>query len=266
MKMIVTDLDGTLLNKESKVPLTNIKALELIKEKGIEFVIASGRSFYSLDYFTASIGLKGAGNCGIGFNGCVVYKNNDYEILHQVLLGNRLMHEITDKLKAFDSEFFAYASNGKLLAENLESDNFKAYHALTKNPYTEIPSLDTYEEDIYKIFVRDSNEKLRKIYKSMGEWTEGKCNMFFSADNLMEFTSPSATKGNALKFLAQYKGIDLSEVVAMGDNYNDMSMIQYAGVGVGMANAVPELKQSADYVTKADCNEGALAEVLNAFF
>ena len=81
----------------------------------------------------------------------------------------------------------------------------------------------------------------------------------------MEFNRKGVSKGKGLHKLADLLGVDIRDTIAIGDNYNDLSMIKQAGLGVGVANTVEAMKKECDYITKADCDHSAIAEVINRF-
>ncbi|MDR2940336.1 MAG: HAD-IIB family hydrolase [Clostridiales bacterium] len=94
---------------------------------------------------------------------------------------------------------------------------------------------------------------------------DSRCNIFFSAPILLEFTNLEVSKGVGVKFVSDLLHIDLKDVIAVGDNQNDVPMIKATGLGVAVSNAVDELKEAADYITKNDCDHGAIKEVIEKF-
>ena len=95
--------------------------------------------------------------------------------------------------------------------------------------------------------------------------TEGMCAVSYSSNRYMEFNKIGVDKGQGLKHLAQIIGVDLSECIAVGDNYNDLPMLEVAGLSVAAGNAVDDVKKVCDVVTKADNNEGVIAEIIERF-
>ena len=93
----------------------------------------------------------------------------------------------------------------------------------------------------------------------------GDMDVSYSSNRYLEFNQKGVNKGSGLRKLAELLGVDMKDTIAIGDNYNDLTMIQAAGLGVGVGNTVEELKPLCDYVTAADYNHGAVAEVLRKF-
>jgi Cof subfamily protein (haloacid dehalogenase superfamily) len=115
-----------------------------------------------------------------------------------------------------------------------------------------------------KMVLIDERDRLDLAVPHLKSVIDDDVNMFYSKKNFLEFTNRNATKGFALKFLADYWGIDRKNVMAIGDNYNDTSMIEYAGLGVCVANGEEEIKKTADYITLSNEEDG-VAYVLNKF-
>ena len=118
---------------------------------------------------------------------------------------------------------------------------------------------------LFKILISSDIDTMLNLYKVINTEVGRDCNILFSSKNLLEITSVEATKGQALKFVADRLGIDIKDTIAIGDNYNDIDMIQVAGLGVAIFNAVDDLKSVADYVTKADNNKHAIKEIVDEF-
>jgi Cof subfamily protein (haloacid dehalogenase superfamily) len=120
-------------------------------------------------------------------------------------------------------------------------------------------------DTLFKILISSDIDTMLNLYKVINTEVGRDCNILFSSKNLLEITSVEATKGQALKFVADRLGIDIKDTIAIGDNYNDIDMIQVAGLGVAIFNAVDDLKSVADYVTKADNNKHAIKEIVDEF-
>ena len=106
---------------------------------------------------------------------------------------------------------------------------------------------------------------LMSLEPQMKHIWEGECAVSYSSNRYMEFNKLGVDKGAGLKHLAEILGIGIEETIAVGDNYNDMSMLQVAGLSVAAANAVDDVKKACDIVTKADNNQGVVAEVIERF-
>jgi len=264
-KLVVSDLDGTFLNDNSEIPEKNREAVRLMNERGVAFVFASGRSYHSLDHFYDALSLKrrGVSNVGIAFNGAVVYEIDSLRQLQKILLKNESMQRLVAEMRPFLKDIYVYDANGVLYSE-YETEIFDGYKTRSRVPCG-IKNFGDIKDDIIKIVLIQDHEIVSRVYEHLKDFVPGVCNMIFSSKRMLEFTDLSATKGNALKFTGEYMGIDINEIIAVGDNFNDESMIMEAGLGIITANAEESLKKKAGYVTKATNNDGALMEVVERF-
>ena len=120
-------------------------------------------------------------------------------------------------------------------------------------------------EKIYKILFQNTDVPyLMSLEKPMKELTKN-CSVSYSSNRYMEFNALGIDKGNGLRTVAEILGIDIKDTIAVGDNYNDIPMLKTAGLSVAVNNAVEDAKKSAHYVTEADNNKGALAEIIEKF-
>ncbi len=262
-KLLVLDLDGTTLNDNSSIVLSNVQYAQKIVDAGVKVCLCSGRSYVSLQKYESMLSLDVCGNYGIGFNGGMVYRADTREVLRDVRLENSLALEIINELKKFDVPILAYDGE-TLLAESLDGVP-AAYAALSGLNILKVENFNERKHDFSKIIVRCEYETLVSVNKYMKDFVANRCNIFFSAHNLLEFTGFGATKGEALVFLAEHLNIPISQTIAVGDNANDVSMVTKAGLGVAVKNAVEELKACANYVTKAANNDGVLKEIYETF-
>jgi len=120
------------------------------------------------------------------------------------------------------------------------------------------------KKDPTKLLIIDNPDKVLKMREEYNSLFGELLQITISKPNYLEFTHKDATKGKALEYLAKAFEIDRSEVIAIGDSYNDISMIEYAGLGVVMGNACEEVKRRADYITRTN-NEDGVAEVIYKF-
>ena len=119
-------------------------------------------------------------------------------------------------------------------------------------------------EEPIKLLVIDNQDRIREMFAYFKELFGRNLQISFSRPEYLEFTNAEATKGNALAVLGQMLDISREEIIAIGDSHNDISMIEYAGLGIAMGNAIDELKHHADYVTKGN-DENGVAEAVERF-
>ncbi|MCL2565658.1 MAG: Cof-type HAD-IIB family hydrolase [Defluviitaleaceae bacterium] len=264
-KLLATDLDGTLLNKEAALTPLNIAAIKKARTLGLNTIIASGRSHESIKKFNKDLGLVDENTFGISFNGSVVYRANTMEVLFESLIKPYDCMEIYRVVKAYDKDapLILYTMPGDKVYYEVDDENIDRYYTYTNMNALRVPNLRAIAKNgAAKFLVRKEPAELQKFYEAVRGELESVCELVFSTPHLLEFGVLGNNKAVGLEFLAGYLGISMEEVVAVGDNYNDLEMIKAAGLGVAVANAVPEIKEAADYITKSDNGEDALAEVV----
>lgn len=111
----------------------------------------------------------------------------------------------------------------------------------------------------------NGQEKLRKFQADHREWEKGRCTSFFSCDEYLEYCPLGATKGYGVEYLEKFLNISKENTIAVGDQENDIPMLQAAHIGCAMKNAEEKVKEIADYVTEHDNNEDGVAEVIEKF-
>lgn len=268
-KLIACDLDETLLNDNKEICEANVRAIRRAeREYGVKFVPATGRGYTCIDNVLQTLQVMDTENeYTISNNGGVVTENKGYRELY--------FHELPfDKAK----ELFSYGFTKDVCIQVFTAKDVYAFH-LNDDERKWLFSFkpDSIECDgdtidflkgtrIAKILFQNSDmDYLRELEKDMRSITEGSVNTSFSSGRYLELNHVGVDKGSGLQHLADYLGIDIKDTIAIGDNFNDMAMLKAAGLSIAVANAADEIKEICDYVTKADNNEGAVAEAIHKF-
>ena len=262
-KMLVCDLDGTLLSNFDDLPESNVLYIKKALEKGIKVILCSGRSPSSLKRFEERLGITAEGCYGIGLNGSVVYKCDTREIINEIWFEKGVAEEIIRNLRKFDTDLLAY--RGCDLYVEKMTPIIDHYVEKSGIKVTVVKNLETIDIRLSKVLVKGSFEMLSSACDYMKNRLCERANMFFTGETMLEFTDIKATKGNGLRYLADRLGINVKNVIAVGDNENDISMIKAAGLGIAVQNAKDNIKQYADYVTEKTCAEGVLEEIMQKF-
>lgn len=274
IKLIATDMDGTLLNAAHEISQENQEAIKFAQEHGITVVIATGRAFYEANTPVAETDLKVPYIC---LNGAEV-RDETFNIMSTSHLNHSLVSKITSTLKEKDIYYQVYTNRG-IYTENPQRDleiyidiaeraGQKADVEKIENSIQKridngtLKIVDNYDkiedipgELIMKILAFDSD--LGKI-DLVGQELAQSPNLAVSSSSRgnLEITHSDAQKGIALSTIAKQLGIDLKDVMALGDNLNDVSMLERVGYSVAMDNASPEVKTVAKYVTDSNENSG----------
>ena len=265
IRIVALDLDGTLLDSGKNLSAANRDALAAAAEKGIHIVPTTGRFFGGMPESVRSLPFV---RYAITVNGAQVYdRETDAAIVREELpLATAL--GIMRYLDGFDVIYDCYQDNwGRMTAAMQEraADYASDAHYLKmirelRKPYPDLKAhLEEEGHDVQKImlFARDPAVRDR-IASDLPAHFDGLA-VSTSTFNNLEINAASAHKGRALERFAEHFGWTLANCMAFGDGMNDLSMIEAAGTGVAMANAVPEVKAAADYITLSNDECGVSA-------
>lgn len=282
LRCIATDMDGTLLNSKQEISKQNETALKLAQEKGIEVVVATGRSYYE----AATVLEEAKIVCPIiCVNGAEI-RNAEGEKIYSNPIPADLAKETMDQLNERNYYYELYANSGTYtrdpeLGIAVIKDIFQS-----ANP-GEIPWLQVEGEarkrfyeghvkvvDDYGLLVDDPSFELYKILvfnkhndalqKAGLELEHPDLAITSSAFGNIEINFTSAQKGIALEAFVSERGISLSETLAIGDQLNDLSMLEVVGTAVAMGNGAAEVKQIAHYITSTN-NENGVARAITKY-
>lgn len=283
MKLIATDLDGTLLNDKHEISDANLQAIHKAKENGIQIVVATGRSYEAALKPMQSVGLECPVIC---MNGAKIHGTNG-DVFRSIPLSEETCLRIQRTCQREGLYFEVYTNQG-IYSKDRESfiqvimDIMK-----TANPEADEADMRKFAEqrfqdeefrftddfdalfaddkiEVYK-FLAFSYEEAKTIAVRQAFETETGVILTSSGHDNIEFNHPDAQKGIALKLLADRMDITMDDVMALGDNFNDMSMLEAAGRGVAMGNAADGVKKACKYITKPNTEDGvahAIEEML----
>jgi Cof subfamily protein (haloacid dehalogenase superfamily) len=252
INLIATDIDGTLLTSEHELTPRTEKAIRAALERGIHIVIATGKTRASTQALTEQLGLKMP---GVYVQGLVIYDEND-GVVHQQLLDEMIFREVLDFAKETDYEFMAY-SGMKIFAKRHGpyTQRMVRYHEPHPTVLDSMHSL-LGSTPINKIQFFDTAERIAEVKKIIEPMIKERAVMTMPNYEILEVLPLGASKGAGLKHLLDVMKIDPANVIAFGDGENDIEMLQLAGIGVAMGNAMPKLKAVADYVTASNDEDG----------
>lgn len=267
--MFITDMDYTLLNHNKEVSERNKVAIKGAMEKGIMVVVATGRVFTSARMYTRLLGID---TPIIASNGAIIREDHTNRTIYQSLLPDEAAMKMIRLCKEYGLYCHVYTKD-KIYTERIVNIS-KTYSEWNKRYEDEnridihlIPKIEDVIElekgNILKaVVVDDDSEKLRSIREQILE--TGLVSVSQSLSDNIEVMNSEVSKGNAAKILAEMYGIDREEVIAIGDNENDISMIEYAGLGIAVGNADDFVKNAADFVTGSYDRDG-VAEAIERF-
>ncbi|MDO4848117.1 MAG: Cof-type HAD-IIB family hydrolase [Clostridiaceae bacterium] len=270
IKLIALDLDGTLLNSDKQLSPENRAALEKAAGEGVEIVPATGRFYKGMPEIIRELPFV---RYVISINGAQVYDAvNGKTVCSSEIPWERAV-SVMEHLDTLDTIYDCYQDGWGWMTEEFynKADRYAAHiHSLEmiKKLRTPVPELKAYlankAQGVQKVQAFFKDMELREEVLKMLPTEFPDLVITTSIVNNIEINSREATKGVALEKLAAYLGIPLESTMAFGDDTNDITMLEAAGIGVAMGNAYDAVKRSADFVT-SDCDENGVAYAINHF-
>jgi len=255
-KLLAIDLDDTLLGEDYKISPRNLEALREVALMGIKITLATGRMFRSSLPYARQIGVELP---IITYHGALIREiTGEQRVLRQWGVSRDFAFEIIRLVEAEGFHVNFYHDDRIYVKEN--NENARYYQSIASVPLEIIDDLTEYLKQIQdeptKLTVINREGLLPGLQAKLLEKYAGELSILRSRFEFLEITHKEATKGRALKFLTEKENISLSDVIAIGDNYNDVDMLQCAGLGVAMGNAPLNVQKEADFVTGTNKEDG----------
>lgn len=258
-ELIALDLDGTLTDPEKNIPETTRAALIDLMKRGKKVVLISGRPTHGVLHVAKDLQLDQYNGYVMGFNGGQVINYRTMEILYDYHLPNEVIRPAYLLAKEYPGACLVTYRGDTV------------YAGMEPNRYVRIEEFASkMKVKVTEDFPKEAPIPVNKLLfcadpvqvEDYLDRLDGICgrllNLFPSDPFFGELMPKGIQKGNSLKRLTQDLGLSAENVIAFGDSHNDRSMIRFAGLGVAMENAVPILKEEADYITLSNKEEGVL--------
>ena len=260
-KMIVLDLDGTLTNSKKEITPRTYEALMEAQKKGIVVVLASGRPTYGIMPLAKQLKLAEYGGYILAYNGGKIMDCKSGDTVFNQELCPDLVPMLYDEAMKAGVHILTYQGDG--IAATKADDEYVEHEAfINKMPVVEYSDFkNQVKYPINKCLIVGDPEPLHKLELKLAAEMKGKISVYRSAPFFLECVPLGIEKSQSIDKLIKTIGIKQEEVIAVGDGYNDMGMIQYAGLGVAMANAEEEVKTAANYVTLSNEEDGVAVVV-----
>ena len=276
-KILVLDLDGTLTDSRKEITPRTLDVLLEAQRRGLRIVLASGRPVAGIEPVAERLRLAEADGYVLAYNGGQIIRWADRHPVAQTLLPPEIYPYVYAEAKSHGFEVISYATeaDGSDILVSEDPDNeYVAYEARLNRMYCRrVPHLlEAIEQPVPKLLVVGDPEplhefELRLADMLMGDtgprhqndvWAHlhGRAGVFRSEAFFLEIVPRGVDKAECLALLLDRLGLGREEMMACGDSYNDLTMIRYAGLGVAMANAKPEVKAVADFVTLSNDEDG----------
>lgn len=264
LKLVVFDLDGTLLNDEHEIGIDAKRLINELQKKGVRFSFATGRLHSAVRHLAEEINLK---TPIISLDGSMLKTHPAGEEVYNMFIPPRHVRkaiQLADrhllKIALCHADAIYYTEDNALIPELV--DKFGA-------AFSEVESYNGYlNETLEIVLTGDYRETIKQVAnKLMIPYTFGLDTNYYKSQRnkgiyYIEIRKKGSSKGNGLKKLQKYLGIKMKETAIMGDWYNDRTLFETKALKIAVANAVPEIIRLADYVTKRTNNEDAASEFL----
>lgn len=266
IKLVAIDLDGTLLNAKKKVSQRNFTVLKKVQKLGVKVVLCTGRPLKSVETYIDQLGLLGKEDFSITFNGGLVQQNKTGHILAKEILKFEDIGQVYKVTNSLSLPLDVLSMNVVYHVEPAPSSYPSIYAQLN-------PAMDYLHENVNKLnsvniynkmVVAVAAEYLDQQLASFPAFCYERFEIVKSRNCLLEILPKSVSKAKGIDSLISHLGITADEVMSIGDEENDLSMIEYAGVGVAMGNAVEKVKQQAQFIT-ADNEADGVAEAIEKY-
>lgn len=255
IKLVVTDIDDTLLNSSHKISEKNKEVIERCKKNDIKVILASGRPDFGMMDIVRNLTLDSYDNYLLSFNGARITNIKTNEQVYEKFLSKDRLKFLVDIALENNCDILTY-QNGKVLTNSdneyakIESDLVGAELLIKEN------IKDYIKEGAAKVIILKHPEEAQAIKEKLQKELGDEYEVATSKPFFIEVNDKGISKGNSLDALCKKLGLTSDNVMAIGDGLNDLSMIEFAGIGVAVDNANELLKEKADFVSKSNDEDG----------
>lgn len=261
-KLLVLDVDGTLLNDAKEISKRTKAALLKVQQMGVRIVLASGRPTFGLIPLAKILELNNYGGFIVSYNGCQIIKAENGEILFERRINPEILPYLEKKARKNGFAIFTYHD------DTLLTDNEDSPHILQE---AQLNNLKIIKEEEFStaidfapckcMLVSDDEQALIDLEMHWKKRMAGTLDAFRSEPYFLEVVPCGIDKANTLGFLMEHLNVQRDEVIAIGDGTCDVSMLQLAGIGIAMGHSLDSVKVCADYVTASNEDDGVAQAV-----
>lgn len=280
IKLVASDLDGTIIGRNNIVFKNNFKAIDDINNKNINFVICTGKTYPIVKGMCSKLNAS----YGIFGNGSQIINLKTGEEIYSKLLATSEVNSCINIAKTYNLHIHIYTNQG-IVTEKLKYMDLRNYK-LQQNEYHD-KSLDIIIVDDIKQFLEFNDVNVLKVIISaetalsqvreeilqkedvsvriIKKYGQYKDKLIDKEYEYLDISPENTSKDTALNILKNYLNINSNEIMAIGDNLNDLDMIKNSGIGIAVANAYDEVKNIAKYTTQNSAEDGGFAEAIYKF-
>ena len=261
-KLIAADLDGTLMGEDAIISPKVKDAVRRAVEKGVRFTIATGRAFDSALLFAQELGVNAPLIC---YQGGLIKDHLNGRVIHERSVPLLLAQEIIRFTRQRELHLNVYVDDGRAYVERVTPEA-RYYTDIAKAPVYPVGDLLAFlnRDPMKFVIVLSDDAATKPLITELETLFAGQMRFVRSYSCFVEGVPLDVSKGNALTRLTDHLGLALEETIGIGDNDNDLELVERAGLGVAMGNASPTLKAAADYIAPPVDEEGVV-EVIERF-
>lgn len=264
-KVLVLDIDGTLTNSKKEITPATRAALLRLQENGTHIVIASGRPTPGIRATAQTLELARFSNYVLSYNGACITNWGTGEVIAQQTLPAHLIPELYQSAINEQVGIISYEGDGVIAGTPIDS-YMELEARINGIPIRYIDNFDSYIDfPVNKCLMTGEPEHLAEVEKRLKKQYEGVLGVYRSEPFFLELMPPGIDKAASLAKLLAHLQLSREQMVCCGDGFNDISMIEYAGLGVAMRNAQPAVQACADYITASNDEDG-IVQVIEKFF
>ena len=264
--VLALDLDGTLTNSKKEITKNTNEAIDKFINAGGIVVLASGRPTFGVAPVADILELKQRGGYILSYNGGYFLdcKNNKELFIKE--MAHEYLPVLEKQAKHFAVNLMTY-NHDKAYALDIDEQYYKIEVNINHGtPVKADPMSTQINFPVIKCMMTAPGEHLAEVEKEMKKFWEGRLNIVRSEPYFLEITEVGIDKASTITNMTKKLGKDVGNLICCGDGFNDLSMIQAAGIGVAMANAQEKVRRAADYITKSNDEEGIVDVIENLFY
>lgn len=252
IKLVVSDVDGTLVDLDKKLTAATVDAVARLTAAGVAFTIVSARPMSGMMPIADTLGIDGAMGA---INGGIVFRR-DGTILERHIIDEKVARGIFDLIGDAKADRWVFADD--IWYASTDEGEHVAHERIASNQAPVITQdFDALLDQADKItFVSDDAILLARLHELAKAAFDGRATVVQSQAYYLDITAPAANKGDGITALAAAFDVPLAETVAIGDQANDVAMLDIAGVSIAMGNAPDAVKKSVDHVTDGNDSDG----------
>lgn len=263
-EMLVLDIDGTLTNSEKKISEVTKRAIFETQERGHKVILASGRPTPGIMPIAKELRMTEYSGFILSFNGAKVINCQTGDIIFQNVIPGELIKDIYESSVSENTGLVTYDDTSIITSSPI--DKYMEIESKINNmPIKTVDSFTDYVTfPVNKCLMTGEPDKLCEVEKRMRDKFGDRLSIYRSEPFFLEIMPLNVDKAASLKKLLEALSMSNEQMISFGDGYNDITMIQYAGMGVAMGNAQLEVRKAADYITLTNDEDG-VAHVLQHF-